>query len=261
MDVAISLSDFLSTAGQPDGSLDFSVPESWLQGRTAYGGLLAAAAYRAARAADLDLPPLCSAQIAFVGPVSGRAKSAARVLRRGRSSAFIEVHITEGDATALAAIFLFAAARESALSQAAPPAPPVLSPDQGEPAMQRITSSFAAQMEYRHASPARDRQQPEFLRWVRLRDRAGLDAVTEILAIADALPSAALLLLPKPAPVSSANWTVHLTDPAAQTEDGWWLVQSRADFAATGACHQTMSVWNSRGVPVMLGSQQVLVFG
>ena len=55
----------------------------------------------------------------------------------------------------------------------------------------------------------------EWLRWVRLRDRAGLDPMVELMAIADCLPPAAFKLLGEPAPISSLTWQLNLLGPAA----------------------------------------------
>jgi acyl-CoA thioesterase len=67
-----------------------TVPANWLQGRTAYGGFSAALALHAAKAAVPDLPPLRSALIAFIGPLSGTVEVSATLLRRGRNAAFVQ---------------------------------------------------------------------------------------------------------------------------------------------------------------------------
>ena len=54
-----------------EGGWRGTVPDNWLQGRTAYGGFSAALALHAAQKSDLDLPPLRSAQVSFIGPLSG----------------------------------------------------------------------------------------------------------------------------------------------------------------------------------------------
>lgn len=258
----VGLGELLASAEQSDGSLAVTVPEEWLQGRTAYGGLSAAVGYRAARAAGGDLPPLRSAQIAFVGPVSGRVQARATVLRRGRSSAFVEARIADDEAVLMVAIFLFMGERNSSLHVEPPPhdAPP---PETAQPAMRRRPGApaFRANLEYRHAAAESERAKPELMRWVRLRDRAGLDPATELLAIGDALPPGAVPLLAAPAPVSSANWSLNFLDSQPQTRDGWWLLRSRADFAARGNSSQTMSVWNRDGQAMMMGMQQIALFG
>ncbi len=255
-----SATALLCAARQADGSLSCEVPDGWLQGRTAYGGLTTAMAYNAARSVEENLPPLRSAQLAFAGPVVGRMHVSATVLRRGRSSAFVEARVTCGGELATLATFLFMADRGSPLRVDAPAAPAAPSPEDAEPAMRGKGSAFTRQLEYRHAMSIGDRSKPELLRWVRLRERAGIDAVTELLLIGDALPPGVAPMLHGPFTASSANWTVHLHGSAIAVHDGWWLVQTKAESALGGISSQLMAVWNRAGDAVLSGSQTVSFF-
>ncbi len=96
------------------------VPESWRQGRTAFGGIVAALALRAARSAFPQEPPLRSAQVSFIGPVAGDATFQCTRLRKGRSATFVQVSVSADGASAAECVFCFGAARPSALSFAAP---------------------------------------------------------------------------------------------------------------------------------------------
>ena len=77
------------------------IPPSWHQGRTSYGGLSSVLAYQAAKLAADDLPPLQSAQIAFVGPLAGDIEVSAHILRRGKNTAFIQVEVKGADGVGL----------------------------------------------------------------------------------------------------------------------------------------------------------------
>ena len=61
--------EILAAATPIDGGFRAQIPSDWLQGRTAYGGLSSALALHAAQGIEPDLPPLRSAQIAFIGPL------------------------------------------------------------------------------------------------------------------------------------------------------------------------------------------------
>lgn len=256
----VSFATLVSTARQDDGSLSCEVPDSWRQGRTAYGGLTAAMAYEAARNVEEHLPPLRSAQIAFVGPVGQDLHAHATILRRGKSSAFVEARITSDGALAMVGTFLFMAERPSPVRLAAPAAPTAPSPEEAEPAMRGKGPAYRSQLEYRHAALLQDRGKPEYLRWARLREREGIDPVTELLLIGDALPSGILPLFDVPPIVSSANWTVHLHEADIVTHDGWWLVQSKGESAIGGISTQSMAVWNRAGDAVLSSSQTVSYF-
>ena len=67
----MSLPQILAAATTGDKTLTAVIPDTWMQDRTAYGGLSAAIALEAAIRSQDDLPPLRSAQIAFVGPLAG----------------------------------------------------------------------------------------------------------------------------------------------------------------------------------------------
>lgn len=256
----LSATALISAARQADGSFACDVPDGWLQGRTAYGGLTTAMAYNAARSVAENLPPLRSAQLAFLGPVAGRMHARATVLRRGKSSAFVEARVTAGGELAMQGTFVFMADRSSPLRVDAPAAPAAPSPEDAEPAMRGKGSAFSRQLEYRHAMSIADRSKPELLRWVRLREREGIDPVTELLLIGDALPPGVAPMLQGPFMASSANWTVHLHGSDIVAHDGWWLVQTRAESAVGGISSQLMAVWNRAGDAVLSGSQTVTFF-
>ena len=104
-----ALADILSAAIPIDGGFRMTIPADWLQGRTAYGGLSSAMALHAAKASDVDLPPLRSALVAFVGPLSGEVTVTAERLRRGRNAAFIEATIRSEKGIGYRATFVFMA--------------------------------------------------------------------------------------------------------------------------------------------------------
>ena len=241
------------------GGFRTTIPADWLQGRTAYGGLSSALAIHAARGADEDLPPLRSALVAFIGPLAGMVSVTAQVLRRGRNAAFVQADIVSGAGLGYRATYTFMAERDSAIAHdarvAAPDGPP--EPDAAlyvGPA-DFFTGNFEFLDRKRAHSPA------EWQRWVRLRARDGLDPMVELMAIADALPPAALKLLGGgPAPVSSLTWIVNLLTATPATSDGWWLLSAQADHARAGGSSQTMRMWNAAGELVAEGMQSVAIF-
>lgn len=256
-----SIADILAAADPIEGGFHARIPAGWLQGRTAYGGLSSALALHAAQNSDADLPPLRSAQVSFIGPLSGEVTVTATRLRRGRNAAFVQADIMSDAGLGYRATFVFMAGQPSrialdkrARARFAPPAPDAaLYVGQED----FFTSNFEFLDVKDGLAPA------EWLRWGRLRVRDGLEPMVEIMAIADALPPAALKLLGKQdrlAPLSSLTWIVNLLDPAPTTTDGWWLLGAQADYAADGCSSQTMRVWNADGNLVAEGMQSVAIF-
>ena len=77
----MNLASLLAQFKPGAASHKISIPATWHQGRTSYGGLSSALAYQAAKLSAEDLPPLQSAQIAFVGPLAGDVEVQANILR------------------------------------------------------------------------------------------------------------------------------------------------------------------------------------
>lgn len=254
-----SLAAMIAAARPTDNGLTVEIPASWMQGRTAYGGLSGALALHAAQCSGDDLPPLRSAQIAFIGPLAGRVTVRAETLRRGRNAAFVQADVIGEAGLGLRATFVFMRPIDSAAvhdeAARAPRTPPVPDADLYVGPPEFFTGNFEFLDDKSDLAPA------EWLRWARLREREGVDPLVELLAIGDALPPAAFRLLQKPVPLSSLNWTLNLIDPAPRTRDGWWLLHARADRARDGYSSQRMTIWNADGAPVAEAMQGVAVFG
>lgn len=253
------LAAILAAAEPVEGGFRATIPSGWLQGRTAYGGLSSALAIHAARAVEAGLPPLRSALVSFIGPLSGDVTVSASVLRRGRNAAFVQADIVSDAGLGYRATYTFMAERESAIAIDTRPPAPETPPEADAKLYVGPPDFFTGNFEYL------DRKSPlapaEWQRWVRLREREGLDPMVELMAIADALPPAALKLLGgKLAPLSSLNWMVNLLTDAPRADDGWWLLNAKADHARAGGSSQTMRMWNARGELVAEGMQSVAIF-
>jgi acyl-CoA thioesterase len=237
-----------------------SIPPSWHQGRTSYGGLSSVLAYQAARLAADDLPPLQSAQIAFVGPLAGDVDVSAHILRRGKNTAFIQAEISGADGVGLTCNFIFMNRRQSHLDYANIPAPdfPLIPTDNvvrsGPPEF------FTGHMQYPDKRLELGMATNRLASWHRLTEHQGLDPIAEIICIGDALPPSAMGLMTEKGMVSSMNWQINMLTDSPTTENGWWYLSSETHHAANGASSQYMTVWNSRGEAVLTGMQSVAIF-
>jgi acyl-CoA thioesterase len=250
------LGDILAAA---DGDFRVTVPTDWMQGRTAYGGFSAALALEAALRLEPDLPPLRSAQIAFIGPLAGEVSVSAIRLRRGRNAAFIQADVASEAGPGMRATFVFMAALPSRATLDAAPRAPSAPPEPDAELYTGPDHFFTGNFNFldrkEGTGPA------EWLRWVRLRARDGLHPMVELLAIGDALPPAAYKLAQdRNTPLSSLNWTINFLATEPRTDDGWWLLNAQADIARSGFSSQRMTVWNAAGEAVAEGSQAVAIF-
>lgn len=254
-----SLTALLTGAMRTPTGFTTQIPPGWLQGRTAYGGLSSALALAAAKQVEADLPPLRSAQIAFIGPLAGAVTVSATRLRRGRNAAFVQADIVSEAGLGFRATFVFMAPLESAVAfdngarvEHAPPAADATLYT-GPPEF--FTGNFNF-LDLKAANgPA------EWLRWARLIERDGLDPEIELMAVGDALPPAAFKLFDKLTPLSSLTWQINMVQPGATTRDGWWLVHAATDAAQSGYSSQRMQLWDADGRLVVEGMQGVAIFG
>ena len=259
----MSIAAVLAEAAPLGDGFTARIPASWHQGRTAYGGFSATLALVAASRLGGDLPPLRSAQVSFVGPLSGTVEVRARLLRSGRNASWVGAEITGETGVGLTATFVFMGPVDSALHINDRPAPVGLIAPELAPAfaMKHSPEFLRNHFDIRFALPRSADKQLELCWWVRAQDPAGLDPMAALILIADALPPGVLPLLPPRTPISSMTWQCNLLTPAPATREGWWLLRSRGDYAEQGCSSQTMEIWNAEGEPMMAGMQSVAVFG
>ncbi|MEG3145881.1 thioesterase family protein [Sphingomonas sp. RT2P30] len=256
-----ALRDILAEATPIEGGFRTAIPADWLQGRTAYGGLSSALALHAAQAVEPDLPPLRSAQVSFIGPLSGDISVTATKLRRGRNAAFIQADIVSEAGLGFRATFVFMADQASRVDFDGGTAHPLRPPSPDTKVYTGPDEFFTGNFNFLDLK-AEAKSEAEWLRWARLRDHAGLDPMVELLAVGDALPPAAFRLFGKePVPISSLTWIVNLLTPTPATTDGWWLLSAVTERAQHGCSSQVMTMWNADGEPVAQGMQSVALFG
>lgn len=252
------LADIIAGMVPIEGGFRATIPPGWLQGRTAYGGISTALALHAAKASDIDLPPLRSTQVAFVGPLAGEVTITAQRLRRGRNAAFIETSITSDAGLGHRAVFVFMSDIASSIAhdvlERAPHAPPARDAALYRGPADMFTGNFEMLDLKDHAGDA------EWLRWARLAERDGIDPEVELMAVGDALPPAAFQLHKGAAAMSSLTWIINLLTPRPTTTDGWWLMTARTERAIGGYSSQRMTMWNADGIAVADGMQGVAVF-
>jgi acyl-CoA thioesterase len=258
----MSLPQTLAAARPIAGGFAATIPDDWMQGRTSYGGFSAALALEAARGAAPDLPPLRSATVNFVGPLAGAVEVRARVLRRGRNASWISAEVTSDAGVGLTATFVFMGpVAASALHLHDVPMPAGIVPlDQAVPLPERAGPSFAPNFDRRFAQVRSAEPVPEIIWWERLRDTMGLDPMTALVLLADALPPG-VMPLTGPAPISSMTWLINLLTPLPTTDDGWFLLQAKGNYAEQGCSSQDMAIWNTRGEAVAVGMQSIAIFG
>ncbi|MGB5075999.1 MAG: thioesterase family protein [Sphingorhabdus sp.] len=256
----MNLASLLAVFQTGKSSHSITIPPSWHQGRTAYGGLSSALAFKAASIAEADLPPLQSAQIAFVGPLAGTVEVTAKMLRRGKNTAFVKCEISGTEGIGLSCTFIFMNRRQSHLDFEGlkrPEFPPLPGAEQARTGPPEF---FTGHMQYPEKRLELGLATSRLASWHRFKDREGLDPFAELICIGDALPPSAMGLMTEKGMVSSMNWQINMLTSTPQTGDGWWYLESETHHAGNGASSQYMTAWNSAGEPMLTGMQSVAIF-
>ena len=263
----MTLSELLDANVLDNGRLNAVVDDVWTQGRTSYGGLSTALCYHAAAQALPEPRALRSAMISFVGPSAGPVDVEAELMRAGRTAASVRTRLKTPDTNGVEASFIFSNMRESVLNVPGPGLPEDLPPhpETGPElvAPPELAPAFTRQFDWiwpPGLAPFVHTGSPEERVWVRLKDERQWETMAGLLCVGDALPPAVAPIMTQFAPISSMTWMVDVLTDELKTDDGWWLLESKANYAGGGHCSQDMTIWNTRGECVVKGRQMVTVF-
>ena len=244
-----------------------TLPDNWMQGRTTYGGLTASIMLEAANRAITDLPPLRSAMINFIGPMSFAPDISVAVLRQGRNVTSVEAKCFCYEQAVATAAFSFGnQIQQAQISQSlpAPDAPPPAGCEAYIPEFAaKFAPAFTRNFETRLIAGNRPITAADngYIRcWSRHRDKASQTGMASLLCIADILPPGIFPMLRQFGPNSSMNWLCNFLVETPQTEDGWWHLETSMSAANHGYSSQSMRVWNSEGRMVIDGMQACLTF-
>lgn len=273
MHPTLSLPELLARRTAQSTSVRFEITDDWLQGRTTFGGLIAACAVQAMRdAASAGWPAdvrLVALQTNFVGPVElGPMDVSVQVLREGRNLRQLQATASQQGQTAAVLLAVFGAKRETALPPLAPPQPPVALQASDLPALPflpGITPNFTQHIDFRWADgqpPFSGSDQWHSRIYARLKQGT---APAELLAVmlADAAPTPALSRLTQRNPASSVTWALELAafDLDATRADGHWRIDKDTRAADGGYVNETTLLWTPCGRLAAHGYQVVAVYG
>jgi len=256
-------SALIDSASFNENGLSAAITEDWMQGRTTYGGLAAALCLETALRTFPDLPPLRSAMVSFIGPAGAAVEARAKILRQGKSVTFVEADLIAEKGLATRCIFVFGGDRQSAFNKSYSPRPALPGPDDCEEYIpDGHGPSFLEHFDRllaKGARPMTGATEHDHFIWARHRDERAT-GVPAFLALADMPPPAVLPMFTGPAPLSSMTWQLNFLTENPMTQDRWWLLESRADYAGNGYTSQDMLIWNHGGDLVLAGRQSVAIF-
>lgn len=263
------LEQLAASAGGDAGVFRAEVSEDWLQGRSGFGGLMAAAAVHAMRQVQAGERPLRALLTSFVGPVkAGGFEVRAEVLRQGKSVTWMEATILQEGQVCTRCSGCFGAGRESTIH--VPPArrPDCIGPEEARvfPFLPGLTPNFTQHFELRWAigqMPMSGSKESEMGAWVRFRDPAGFGE-PHIVALMDLLPPAVLQMQREMKPISSLTWHLDLLDELTAEDAldgaGWWFFHVEAQASDRGYSQQSATLYTPAGRALAMSQQSIAVF-
>ena len=252
----------------PKEKIHLHVPADWMQGRTVYGGLIAALALKSMRAHVSPERKIRSLFISFIGPLDAEPfHIRTRPLRSGGSVTTVESRVIQNATICCTLMASFGADRDSQIR-----IPPVHRPNMPDPSrafelpyIDGLTPAFTRHFDYRWAMgefPFSGKGGLEIGGWINFREQT--DCFTEewLVALADAWPTPVLSQLTKPAAASTMTWSlgfIHL-DRTICSENDWWAYHSFVDSAEKGYVHERNTLWDPEGHLAVFSLQTNTVF-
>lgn len=255
----------------PEQDLNYraSVEASWLQGRTAFGGVstaLVLAAMRQQVPADRQLRAL---SVSFVGPSpAGDHQVALRELRSGGSVTHMQGELICDGEVATSVSAAFGKSRDSAITLDGPQVEPAQNPDQGirMPYIEGLTPTFTQHFDMQlvaGALPFSGADNGDFAMWLRFKDATPIDECS-LVALADAPPMPGLNMIKPPGIGSSLSWYLEfpltIDDMRDVDPEGWWYYDYRCQAASNGYYNNYATVWTPDGRPALFSRQVAVVF-
>ncbi len=206
-----------------NGGWTFAFPTGWMQGRSVFGGLSAAAATALAHRHIGADRALRQVHTQLLRPTAaGSVDGSVLVRREGKYCSFVEVILSQGGAATVIANFVFAAGRDDAT--AFPAAAPTDSFDPTSldpvPYIPNLMPEFVQRMDIRYtdAGAVEGDKQARLHGFCRFRDPSG--GPEGVLGLMDCFPAPSLIALGRPVPASTVSWTAHII-AAPEAFDGF----------------------------------------
>lgn len=251
-----------------DRLYEFSVPGDWLQGRTAFGGLVVGAALRAMLCEVPQERQPRSLLTQFVGPVTeGSAQVRVEILRSGRALTQVEARVLQGEQTCAVVLGSFGEAHEVFLDVERPAAPIVLPPEELNPMpfLEGMTPNFTQHVDIRWTTdsfPYSGSAAAHCQGWMRLKETTPTDWPTFV-ALIDAWPPPIFSKASGFVVGSSVTWQVNffadLPDPKEDPHP-WWLFDGVCTAAHVGYADTDATLFNKKGELVARSRQLAVEF-
>ena len=244
-----------------------SIPKTWSQGRTVFGGLSASLALLAIRQLVGDERVLRSISVNFVGPIAAESEFTITpsLLREGRNVTHATATITQGDKICVVCNACFGSGRESRIKVANQVHNDMVHPKKANfiPQIPKVVPKFLRHFDLsiEKGMPFTGSKNKQVEGWMRFKEAPREISDAHIIAMIDAWPPTLLQMLRLPAPASTVTWEVEFIHPIKSLQPtGWLAYKADTRQAADGYGHTEANIWNDSGELVALSRQVVGIF-
>lgn len=246
----------------------FSIPASWGQGRTVYGGLSAAILYAAIKDQVANDRPMRSFNANFVGPIIVDEPFTIEIdiLREGKNATQVLGKIIQNDKVALVAQVCFAVNRQSKILVENFEHHELAKPKKANfiPRIPGLVPKFLRHLEIKMMEgkmPFSGNKGNKTKGWMRFKKPPTEITDAHIIALIDAFPCTVLQNLRWPVPASTMNWNIEFLHPHDEILPTDWLAYSSYPRqAADGYCHMESDIWDANGKLIAISRQVVGIF-
>jgi Thioesterase-like superfamily len=252
---------FLTPRRSPDGWWSTEVPEGWLQGRGAFGGIVIGAMIRALEAQVADVSrPLRSITAEICGPVvAGPVQLAVEMLRAGSGVSTAACRLVQSEQIQAHAVGVFGKSRAIDLDGQHLAPPRMRSWRDWDPIpLVPLAPEFARHFEFRTAGPVpfSGARELEVEGWVRPRNPGPARDATYVAVCADAWWSPVHAMSTVPRPLATIAFTLQLCGTVDGLDpDAPLFHRARDVVVRDGYFVELRELWGEDGRLVALNQQ------
>ncbi|WP_285817711.1 acyl-CoA thioesterase [Echinimonas agarilytica] len=245
-----------------------SIPKSWGQGRTVFGGISTALIYTAIKECIASGRVLRSLNTNFIGPLAFDTPFTieVEVLREGRSATQVIGKAIQNDKVCVMSQACFGVARDSKVNVRNTQHHGMLAPKKRSyiPQIPKVVPNFIQHFELaKHDGgwPFTGKKTSHLHGWMRFKEPPECITDGHLIAMLDSWPPTLLQLIRWPAPISTMSWSIEFIHPHADIQPtDWFAYQASTRQAADGYGHTEANVWDSHGELVAISRQVVAIF-
>ncbi|MEM9067998.1 MAG: thioesterase family protein [Myxococcota bacterium] len=240
----------------------FDMPTGWMQGRSVFGGLTAAAAVALGMRHVDTSRRLRTLNVQLLRPVvAGVVRGTCVKTREGKNISFLEVRLTQNESLVAIVNLIVVVPRASKVRVELPMESIDASPDDLKelPYVPGLTPEFTQHVSMRWATgspPFQNDPSRSFTGFCRFRGEAG--GVEGVIGLLDVWPSPTLSMLSKPAFASTVMWTAHIA--SVPTFDDWFRFTYETAMGEDGYHTAVGKLHDAKGNVVGWTEQLVVVF-